>query len=235
MPDRIAVVAAHPDDEVLGCGGTMAWHVARGDRVDVLIVSEGVTSRDLTRDVNSRAGALAQLRKTARMANDVLGTSVLEFGGLPDNRLDSVDLLDVVKTVEAFLARVSPSVIYTHCGSDLNVDHRIVSQAVSIAARPMPGGRVHTLLHFEVASSTEWQTPGAFPTFVPNWFVDVHATLSKKVEALSVYEDEMRPWPHARSLKAIEHLARWRGANVGFEAAEAYSLAKHLAVAESKR
>ncbi len=235
MAERIAVIAAHPDDEVLGCGGTMAWHAARGDRVDVLIVAEGVTSRDPNRDASSRADALAQLRGTARLANDVLGTSGLEFGGYPDNRLDSVDLLDIVKTVESFLAGVNPSVIYTHCGSDLNVDHRIVSQAVSTAARPMPGARVHTLLHFEVASSTEWQTPGAFPSFVPNWFVDVSATLAKKIEALSVYADEMRPWPHARSLKAIEQLARWRGATVGVEAAEAYSLGKHLAFGESRR
>jgi LmbE family N-acetylglucosaminyl deacetylase len=235
MAERIVVIAAHPDDEVLGCGATMAWHVARGDRVDVLIVAEGVTSRDSRRDELSRAEALRQLRETARSANDVLGTSNLEFGGYPDNRLDSVDLLDIIKTVESFLARVSPAVIYTHCGSDLNVDHRIVSQAVSTASRPMPGVETRTLLNFEVASSTDWQTSGAFPPFVPNWFVDVSATLAKKVEALTVYSEEMRPWPHARSIKAIEHLARWRGATVGVDAAEAYVVGRHLVLGESRQ
>lgn len=228
MTKRIAVIAAHPDDEVLGCGGTMAWHVAQGDRVDVLIVAEGLTSRDLSRDVNSRADALDSLKRTARLANDILGTSSLEFGAYPDNRLDSIDLLDIVKTIEVFLAHVKPSVVYTHCGCDLNIDHRIVSQAVSIASRPMPGANTQTLLHFEIASSTDWQIPGSFPSFAPNWFVDVSATLAKKIEALSIYADEMRPWPHARSLKSLEYLARWRGATVGVEAAEAFVLGRRI-------
>lgn len=145
----------------------------------------------------------------------------LEFGGYQDNRVSSVTPMDIVKKAEIFLACVNLSVIYTHCGSDLNVDHRIVSQAVSTAARPMPGARVHTLLHFEVVSSTDWQTTRKFQPFVPYWFVDVNATLAKKIEALSVYSDEIRLWPHAWSLKAIEHLARCRGTTVGVEAEEA--------------
>lgn len=228
--NRVVVIAAHPDDEVLGCGATMARHVRAGDRVDVLIVAEGVTSRDPSRDVGVRQDALAALRQVARTACSRLGVSDLEFGGFPDNRMDGVELLDVVKVIEAFVAARQPSIVYSHHPSDLNVDHRVVSQAVSTACRPQPGAAVRSLLFFEVPSSTEWQPPGAFPTFVPSWFVDAGATLADKLDALRIYAEEMRPWPHARSLEAVEHLARWRGATVGLEAAEAFAPARHLII-----
>ncbi|EGG93077.1 putative LmbE-like protein [gamma proteobacterium IMCC1989] len=226
--ERVAIIAAHPDDEILGCGGTIAKHINKGDDVAVLIMAEGITSRDTDRNTEARQGALQHLTDTARQANKKLGVSHVEFGGLPDNRLDSMDLLDVVKVVESFLDQFQPTIIYTHCGSDLNIDHRIVSQAVSTATRPLPNSSVHSILHFEVPSSTEWQTPGAYPTFVPNWFVGIENTLTQKLESLAIYEQEMRDWPHARSIKALEHLAKWRGASIGLNAAEAFSLARHI-------
>jgi LmbE family N-acetylglucosaminyl deacetylase len=232
MTNRIAVIAAHPDDEVLGCGGTMARHVREGDRVDVLILAEGLTSRDDTRDAAARLDDLAALKLAARAANAALGVTDLEFAGFPDNRLDGVDLLDVVKAVEAFLATRQPSVVYTHHPSDLNVDHRIVSQAVATACRPMPGAAVRTVLFFEVPSSTEWQPPGGSGPFVPAWFVDIGATLSQKLLALGHYAGEMRDWPHARSLRAVEALAHWRGATIGSEAAEAFAVGRHLIIGD---
>jgi LmbE family N-acetylglucosaminyl deacetylase len=225
MSRRIAVIAAHPDDEVLGCGGTIARHATGGDEVHVLIVAEGATSRGNARDRAGFKDQLSELVISARRANELLGTAKLELLEFPDNRLDSVDLLDVVKAIESFLDKCKPHTIYTHWPFDLNIDHRIVSEAVQIACRPVPQSLQEQLLFFEVPSSTEWcVTPGR--SFEPTYFVDVAATLGSKQRALSAYATEMRAWPHSRSLEAVEALARWRGASVGAEAAEAFVLGR---------
>jgi LmbE family N-acetylglucosaminyl deacetylase len=225
---NVMVVAAHPDDEVLGCGGTISRHVRQGDRVDVLILAEGITSRRSRTGAAARRRALALLKESARRANRLLGVRSLTFSDLPDNRMDSVDRLEIARKVEAMFERYRPAVVYTHHGGDLNVDHRRAQEAVVVAARPMPGRSVTTVLSFEVPSSTEWQAgrPGAL--FAPDWFVDISADLPKKIKALRAYGSEMRAWPHARSLEAVTHLARWRGATVGTEAAEAFVLARHV-------
>ena len=140
--------------------------------------------------------------------------------------MDSVALLDVVKVVERHVARVAPRVVYTHHPSDLNVDHNVVHRAVLTACRPLPGSSVERILCFEVPSSSEWQALTAAPAFAPNWFNDVSATLPLKLKALLAYASEMHPFPHPRSLEAVEHLARWRGASAGFAAAEAFVLAR---------
>lgn len=216
----VAVIAAHPDDEVLGCGGAMAAHSDRGDRVHVLIVAEGATSRQPARDRDAAAGEFAVLADAAQAAHAVLGSASLKLLGFPDNRMDSVDLLDVTKAVEDWLNEVRPDIVYTHYPHDLNVDHRYVSEAVQTACRPQPGGQRRQILFFEVPSSTEWRL-GAQP-FAPNYYADISATLGRKLKALDCYASEMRAWPHARSVPACEHLARWRGASIGVEAAEAF-------------
>lgn len=228
MNRKILVVAAHPDDEVLGCGGTIARHAHEGDEVHVLIVGEGVTSRDSAGGPGLQEQQLSAIRQAAIKAASVLGARPPRFLGLPDNRLDSVPLLDVIKEIETVVAEIRPELIYTHHGSDLNVDHRIVHQAVTTTCRPMPQQGVGNLLFFEIPSSTNWQAPGSFPPFNPNWHVDISGTLGKKMEALRAYGAEMRPWPHARSLEACEHQARWRGASVGLDAAEAFELGRML-------
>lgn len=228
MSETVAIIAAHPDDEVLGCGGTAIAHARRGDAVHILILAEGLTSRDDARDADARAAELAAWRDTARRAGALLGARSVDFAGLPDNRMDGVELLDVVKRVEAFLATVTPARIYTHHGGDLNVDHRITHQAVLTAARPQGPGSP-TLLYFEVPSSTEWATPGTFAPFLPNWHQDIAATLEDKLTALAVYASELRPWPHPRSIEAVRDLARLRGAQVGLPAAEAFVLGRMVA------
>ena len=228
MRKKIAVIAAHPDDEVLGCGGVMAKHSRAGDTVSVLLLAEGVTSRSERRDRSRSENDLADLAEMAQKANDILGVQTLRLHGFPDNRMDSVDLLDVVKVTEGFLEEVQPDIVYTHHGSDLNIDHRIVHEAVVTACRPMPGGIRPTLLFFEVASSSEWQTPGSVHPFVPNWFEDISETVVLKMQALRVYASEMKPWPHARSIEALQGLAAWRGSTVGVEAAEAFVLGRYV-------
>jgi LmbE family N-acetylglucosaminyl deacetylase len=225
---RVLVVAAHPDDEVLGCGGTIARHSDAGDQVQVLIVAEGATSRQQQRDRNQATGELSALAQAAQQTGAILGAQGVELLDLPDNRLDSLDRLDLIKQIEERIAHHQPQVVYVHHAGDVNVDHRRLHEAVVTACRPTPGQPVRRLLSFEVASSTEWQPPGSALPFQPNWFVDISAQWSRKREALAAYASEMRPWPHARSLETLEHLARWRGAQVGVEAAEAFHLLRNI-------
>ena len=224
----ILIVAAHPDDEVLGCGGTIARHSDAGDQVHVLIVAEGATSRQQQRNRNQASDELSGLAQAAQQAGVILGALGVELLDLPDNRLDSLDRLDLIKQIELRIERHQPQVVYVHHAGDLNIDHRRLHEAVVTACRPTPGQPVKRLLSFEVASSTEWQPPGSAPAFQPNWFVDITAQWPRKREALEAYASEMRPWPHARSIEALEHLARWRGAQVGVAAAEAFCLLRHL-------
>jgi LmbE family N-acetylglucosaminyl deacetylase len=225
----ILVVAAHPDDEVLGCGGTIARHADAGDTVQVLIVAEGATSRQEQRDRGEAAQELSSLAHAAQTAGAILGAAGVELLDLPDNRLDSLDRLDLIKQIEQRIARHQPQVVYVHHSGDVNIDHRRLHEAVVTACRPTPGQPVLRLLSYEVASSTEWQPPGSGPAFQPNWFVDITAQWDRKRQALEAYAAEMRPWPHARSVETLEHLARWRGAQVGVGAAEAFCLLRQLA------
>ena len=228
MADSVLVVAAHPDDEVLGCGGTIARHADAGDQVQVLIVAEGATSRQQQRDRIQAGDELSALALAAQKAGSILGAVGVELLDFPDNRLDSLDRLDLIKRLEESIERHRPQVVYVHHAGDVNVDHRRLHEAVVTACRPIPGHPVQRLLSFEVASSSEWQPPGSAPAFQPNWFVDISDQWQRKREALVAYASEMRPWPHARSLDALEHLARWRGAQVGVEAAEAFCLLRQV-------
>lgn len=225
---KYLIIAAHPDDEVLGCGGAMAKWSSEGAEVHSLIMAEGATSRDKNRDPESRNADLTHLAQAAQKAGEILGIASVELLSYPDNRMDSVDLLDVVKSVEEHIDKVKPQAVVTHHSADLNIDHQVIHEAVMAASRPQPGHPVKRILSFEVSSSTEWQSPKFGNSFIPNWFEDISDTLELKIKALEAYESEMRKWPHARSIKAVEHLARWRGASVGREAAEAFILERAI-------
>jgi N-acetylglucosamine malate deacetylase 1 len=222
-PRSVLVLAAHPDDEVLGCGGSIAKLARAGARVHVGFLADGVTARGgaPTTELESR-------RAAARRAGEVLGVTSMSFGDFPDNRMDTVALLDVIKVIEALIATHRPDTVFAHHGGDVNVDHRRIHEAVSAACRPQSGHPVRTLLSFEVASSTEWQLPGAAMPFLPNWFVDISATLDLKLAALEAYAGELREWPHPRSRRGVTCLAQWRGATVGVDAAEAFVLGRQL-------
>jgi len=220
----VLVVAAHPDDEVLGCGGFIASKASSGAEVSVIFISDGVTSRAK----NLGKSEIETRRSAAKLAAEVLGIKNVHFGDFPDNQLDSVPILRIVQFIEGFANALSPDTVLTHFGGDLNVDHRIVNQAVLTAFRPTPNQCVKNILFFEVPSSTEWQVPTEGEAFVPNWFEDISETLALKIRALEMYEFEMRKWPHPRSIKGVEHLARWRGASCGVDAAEGFVLGKRL-------
>lgn len=220
---RILVVAAHADDEALGCGGTIAAEAEKGSDVTVMFLTNGVGARN----VEPSDPAIARRAEASRRSGNILGVKGIVQQNFPDNRLDSVPLLDVVKSIESVVAEFQPSVILTHFSGDLNVDHRICHTAVVTATRPQPGHCVSTILAFEVASSTEWAFSPA--GFAANYFVDISRQLEKKLKALDAYHEEMRANPHPRSAGSIEALARWRGSTVGCAAAEAFSVVRAIA------
>lgn len=222
------VIAAHPDDEVLGCGATIARLTDEGWAVHVVILAEGATSRNTKRDPSMHVEELSELAKCAEMANKILGSRSVKLLSLPDNRMDGMELLDVVKIVEAEIDRHRPTMVLTHHAGDVNVDHGVIHDAVITACRPQPGHPVKTLLFFEVPSSTEWRPSASGMQFAPNTFYDITDSIDRKLEALNAYAPEMRAFPHPRSIKAVEHLARWRGATIGCEAAEAFMLGRAI-------
>ncbi|MEO5335313.1 MAG: PIG-L family deacetylase [Magnetospirillum sp. WYHS-4] len=222
----VLIVAAHPDDEILGVGGTIARHADAGDDVHILILAEGVTSRPGKADAGV---ALAHLRATAREAAAILGARPPILAGLPDNRLDRLDLLDLVQEVERHVEVLAPETVYTHHGSDLNLDHRLVHQAAATACRPLPGSPVRRLYAFETLSSTEWSTPATGPAFRPTRYLGIEETLDRKLAAIDRYAAEMRPFPHARSREAVAALARLRGVQAGLSAAEAFEVIREIA------
>lgn len=214
----VAAIFAHPDDEVLAAGATLAAHAARGERVHILILATGLTARG-----DPPSGAVARLREQAKRAAGILGASAIEFADFPDNRMDTVALLDVVQRVEAHLDGLRPARVFTHHGGDLNIDHRIVHRAVMTACRPLPNLPPCEILAGEVPSSTEWAAQ-AMDQFTPTVFIDVAAALQTKLTALECYEDELGAWPHPRSVDGVRALARWRGTQCGRTAAEAFML-----------
>jgi LmbE family N-acetylglucosaminyl deacetylase len=218
----VLVIVAHPDDEVLGAGGTLARHAARGDKVDIVFLTDGVSARGNDRAAGERRAA------AARRAAAIVGAREPKFLGLPDNRLDGIALLDIVQAIEPIVAAIGPDTIYTHHAGDLNVDHGICARAVLTACRPLPGSKVRRIYAMEVASSTEWAPPNAAAAFAPTRFVDISATLTAKRDALAAYAEEMRPFPHPRSVEAMEALATWRGATAGLAAAEAFVVLREV-------
>jgi LmbE family N-acetylglucosaminyl deacetylase len=219
----VLVVAAHPDDEILGCGATAARLVSEGHDVYFAILGEGITSRHETRDAVD-AGQISRLQQHARAASHKVGVKELLLHKLPDNRLDAVPLLEVVKLVEDLVAKLRPEVIYTHHAGDLNIDHGVIHRAVLTATRPVAGQPVREVYAFEVPSSTEWAFQQVGPVFRPNVFVDVSHTIEIKIAAMACYETETRDFPHPRSPEALRAIAARWGSVAGCAAAEAFEL-----------
>lgn len=226
MSRTALVVAAHPDDEVLGCGGTIARLAAEGADVFVAILGEGITSRHAERS-DADPAEVEALRTTAAQVAERLGARKSFFFGLPDNRFDTVALIEIVKIVESLVEKVRPATVFTHTRGDVNVDHLVLHRAVITATRALPGSRVREVLAFEVPSSTEWAF-SQFGAFRPSVFFDISATLQAKLDAMELYEGEARSFPHPRSPHALEALARQRGAAAGLEAAEAFELIRGI-------
>lgn len=224
---RTLIVAAHPDDEVLGCGGTIA-RLSETQDVIIAILGEGSTSR-----LNSRPSTptkeVLDLARFAEKARLVLGAKELITGGLPDNRFDELPLIEVVKKVESIINLVNPDSVFTHHVGDLNVDHQVAARAVVTSTRPgASANSVREVISFEIPSSSEWAFGVTGEPFRPNLFVDITSTLDRKIQAMQCYETEMRPFPHPRSEDALRAIATVRGASSGMHAAEAFQVVRIL-------
>ncbi len=222
---NVLVIAAHPDDEVLGTGGAIARHTQNNDTVTIVILGSGLSSRLEAHEALEQQD-LAQLHKEAKLAASALGVTDLRLFDFPDNRFDRVDLLDIVKIIEAVADEVQPAIVYTHHPGDLNIDHQRTAMATLTACRPLPGSSVQRILAMEVASATGWGDP-ALP-FIPNVFLDISSVMKNKLEAMAAYQGELRQFPHARSLPSLEARAKAWGSQVGIEAAEPFVLLREV-------
>ena len=218
---KILIIAAHPDDEILGCAGTVARMINEGCTAATIILGEGKTSRDEQRDAVLRKDELQVLNNEIIAANKAIGIEQVYVYNFPDNRFDGVDLLDIVKVIEKVKNEFKPDVIFTHFYNDLNIDHQITYKAVSTAIRPMADETVKEVYCFEVLSSTEWNYP---LTFSPELFFDISNTIDIKVNAMKAYTSELREFPHPRSLEGIRLNAKTWGMKVGVPYAEAFKV-----------
>lgn len=224
---NILIIAAHPDDEVLGCGGTIARLVNEMKTVYVAILGEGITSRYGQREQADQK-LIEELGNHSRQVSKLLGVKELFLFNLPDNRFDTVPLLDIIKIIEDLVNRLRPEIIYTHHAGDLNIDHAITHRGVLTATRPVENCSVKELYTFEVPSSTEWAFSQFKPAFQPNVFMDISATLEIKIQAMQIYESEVRHFPHPRSSQVLRAIAERWGSGVGLPAAEAFQLVRGI-------
>lgn len=223
--NSILIVAAHPDDEVLGCGGTIVKLIQQGYEVFTLILGEGITSRYKKNENTEKK--IKNLKNEMHKANKILGIKKIFTFNFPDNKFDSVSLLDIVKKIEKIKNIVKPEIIFTHYKNDLNIDHRITYNAVITSTRPMEDETVKTICSFEILSSTEWMFPLKFS---PNVFFDISKTIDKKIEAMSYYLSEIKEFPHPRSLESIKLNSKIWGIKVGLNYAEAFQLVRYIKI-----
>jgi LmbE family N-acetylglucosaminyl deacetylase len=226
---KTLIVAAHPDDEILGCGGTAKLLAKNGTDVKVIILGEGAQSRYGTVPEAEIDKTLSDLKTQAKQAGHTAGINEVIFGGLPDNRFDTVALLDIIKILEQVKRDFKPDTVFTQHGGDLNNDHFITNKATLTAFRPLPDENCIRLYAYEVQSSTEFANPTFHENaFRPNVFVDIADSMQTKLDAFAFYKSEIQPDPYPRSMESIKILAQIRGRQCGKEYAEAFMLMRKI-------
>ena len=223
MNNKVLVVASHPDDETIGCGGVIAKHVYEGDEVSIITLTNGVSSRLESKDKDQK------IRKDAAIsAIDSLGANWLAAGDFPDNRIDEVPLIEVIQFIEKQKNFFYLYIIYVHSPTDLNIDHRIAAEAVLTAYRPQPEESYSEIRFFEIASSSDFTVKKLHNRFEPNLFINIEEFWEKKLEALKSYDLEIRKDPHSRSYEGIKTLAKLRGSQSGLSMAEAFEVVRKI-------
>ena len=225
--NRVLIIAAHPDDETIGCGGAIAKHRNNHDSVSCIYFTNGVGAR-FAKNFNEKEVFLRE--KSSIKAEKILGFKWLHnlCQNFPDNSLDNFSLLKIIKTIEKAKRLIKPNLIYTHSSADLNIDHRRICEAVMVAFRPQPGETWEEIRLFEVPSSTEYSNNLFKQNFKPNLFINIQQTWKKKSAALRAYQKEMKKYPHPRSLNGNKILAQYRGIQNGLKMAEAFEVVKKI-------
>jgi len=223
IKEKILIIAAHPDDEAIGCGGYIAKKSSQNAEIKAIFLTNGVSARDdsCKKDINLR-------KKSLEESSKILGIKEFSILNFPDNQLDAIPLINVIKEVEKVIIKFRPEIILTHHIGDLNIDHQITHKATITACRPINGKSVKQILSFEVLSSTEWQSSSSSEQFIPNYFVNITDFIDKKISSLKSYQEELRKSPHSRSLEAIKALAKLRGETSGYKYAESFKIIRQL-------
>lgn len=216
------IIAAHPDDEILGCGGIIKKYAKTEDFI-VVIMTGGAEGR--------YSGEMEEiLRKNAEEANAIIGTKELFFESFPNQKLETVVLSDIIQTIERYISTFKPNRVFTHFANDLNKDHQILAEATFTATRPIVGQVVKEVYSYNVPSSTEWNMTDQSKIFLPNVFVDISSEINYKIEAMKKYPSECRAYPHPRSPEAIRVHANYWGLTGGLEHAEPFKLIRKLEI-----
>ena len=220
MKEKILVVAAHPDDDILGCGGTLKKLKNNNAHITVVYFTDGVTSRE-----NYTQKDKLFRKSNAEKAAKIIGYNKIIHFDLHDQRLDEYPLISLTQKLEKVLFKLKPTTIFTHFHNDLNADHQIVNKVVLTATRPNIHFCISKILFFEVLSSTEWNYNNSI-NFSPNYFVNISITLDDKIDAFKKYTKEIRKYPHPRSIEGIKNLAKYRGMQAGINYSEAFMLGR---------
>ncbi len=219
---KILAISAHPDDEVIGAGGTLAKHIAAGDEVYWMVVTQGYTP-DWPQSVLDRA------QEQIGEVQELLGIKQVFRLGFPTMHLNTIPSIVLAGAMQKVVNEVRPDVVYTTPRNDVNEDHRMVFNATLVACRPLPGSSIKRLLSYEIITTTRFGSPAGCQMFEPNVFVDISEHLETKVQAMAIYETELREFPHPRSLQGLRILSQERGMSVGLEAAECFELIREMA------
>lgn len=220
---KVLIVAAHPDDEVYGMGGTIAKLTSQGNELYTLIVTEGCSTQ-----YKGNREIIKEKKEEAIKANEILGVKEVLFGDLPDMKLDTLPHVDINRIIEEAINKIKPDVVYTHHKGDINKDHRMVYESTLVATRPTHLQCVKKLLSYQVPSSTEWSAPVVDEIFIPNIFEEIEKYYDLKKQAILAYKTEIREYPHPRSLKYVEALDEINGLKVGIEKAEAFQIIREI-------
>ncbi|MBO8157768.1 MAG: PIG-L family deacetylase [Bacillaceae bacterium] len=221
--NKVLVIAAHPDDEVLGVGGTIAFHVNIGDQVDLLMVTEGSSTQ-----YQGQPEKIQQKKDELQKVKEILGIHNIYYLDLPDMKLDTLANVELNATISQKISQINPDIVYTHFYGDVNSDHQELFKATMVATRPVENNNVKKVLCYYTPSSTEWNIQNSNNIFMPNVFVDISKFLNQKIEAMNCYKSELRPYPHPRSEEALVHIAKYWGLHTGVHAAEPFMLVREV-------
>lgn len=220
---KILIIVAHTDDESFGCGGLIKKLSLNKNKVSAISFTNGVGSRSNNKDREIKKRKISSIK-----ASKILGFSWLAQYNYPDNQLDSISLLEIIQVIEKHKKQFKPHVVITHNFSDLNIDHRKVAEATLTAFRPEPNEKLEQLLTFEVPSATDFRILKNKKNFIPNYFVNIDKYFKAKINAIKSYKDEIKPYPHSRSINGVRNLSKIRGNQSGLNCAEAFEIVRKI-------